>query len=110
MSLYIRTQKHTPRAFLGVRVLVNPNLYELWDMLSAAIDAHYKVRGESGGYGQQGTDGVMLKGISGHQASGGKVVECGLEHQGGTGASVLRVTRETVEIKDTKDAKQSLGG
>lgn len=53
----------------------------------------------------------MLKGVSGHQASGGKVVEGGLEHQGGTGASVVRVTRETVEIKkDTKDAKQRRGG
>ena len=53
-----------------------------------------QVRGESGGYGQQGTGGVMLKG--------------GLEHQGGTGANVVRVTRETVEIN--KDTKQRQGG
>nr|GEX19345.1 hypothetical protein [Tanacetum cinerariifolium] len=85
-----------------------------------------KVRGESGGNkvdtriaggtnkensGQQGTGGAMSKGGSGHQVSGGKVVGGGHEYQGGTGASVVRVTRETVEIKkDTKDTKQRHGG
>nr|GEV99476.1 hypothetical protein [Tanacetum cinerariifolium] len=88
--------------------------------------ASAKVRGESGGYkvdtrtargtnkenfGQQGTGGAMSKGGSGHQVSGGKVVGGGHEYQGRTGASVVRVTRETVEIKkDMKDAKQRRGG
>nr|GFA36586.1 hypothetical protein [Tanacetum cinerariifolium] len=53
----------------------------------------------------------MPKGGSRHQVSGGKVVGGGHEYQGGTGASVVKVTRETVEIKkDTKDAKQRRGG